>query len=65
VAVFAGAGFVNFDIPWRADVFADAPQGGDAADFGTLGINISAVKARSEAEIQAALASLRCDRPGT
>jgi len=59
--VFANAGFVDFRIPWRADVFSDAPQGGDAAEFGTLGINVGAVKATTQAQIEAALAALRCD----
>jgi hypothetical protein len=33
------AGFVDFEITWRADVFNGAPQESSAADFGTLGIN--------------------------
>ena len=40
------AGFVNFEIPGRADVFSGAPQAGSAANFGTLGINLRARKAR-------------------
>ena len=33
------AGFVDFEITWRADVFKDAPQSSSAADFGTVGIS--------------------------
>ena len=36
------AGFVDFEITWRADVFKDAPQSSSAADFGTVGINFRA-----------------------
>ena len=38
------AGFRNFEIPWREDVFAGAPQDSNAAAFGTLGINFRANK---------------------
>lgn len=36
------AGFTGFEITWRADVFAGAPQQSSAAKFGTLGINFRA-----------------------
>jgi hypothetical protein len=39
------AGFTGFEIVWRADVFADAPQESSAAKFGTLGIAFRALKA--------------------
>ena len=39
------AGFTDFEIPWRAEVFAGAPQQSSAAHFGTLGINFRARKA--------------------
>ena len=55
------AGFVDFAITWRADVFSGAPQAGSAADFGTLGITFRARKAASEQEWQAALAALSCE----
>ncbi len=55
------AGFVDFEITWRADVFSGAPQEGSAANFGTVGINFRARKARDEAEWQAALAALNCE----
>lgn len=43
------AGFVDFKIVWRGDVFAGAPQHSSAADFGTLGISFGARKARPNA----------------
>ncbi len=57
------AGFVDFEITWRADVFSGAPQSSSAAKFGTLGINFRGRKARDEAESQAALAALSCAAP--
>lgn len=42
------AGFVDFEITWRADVFSGAPQSSSAASFGTLGVNFRARKARTE-----------------
>ena len=57
------AGFVDFEIAWRAPVFAGAPQASSAEKFGTQGINFRARKAASVAESDAALAALRCD-PG-
>jgi hypothetical protein len=38
------AGFKDFEITWREDVFAGAPQQSSAAAFGTLGINFRAKK---------------------
>jgi hypothetical protein len=55
------AGFVDFEITWRADVFSGAPQSSSAAKFGTLGINFRARKARHEAEWVEALAKLTCE----
>lgn len=55
-----GAGFVDFAITWRADVFSGAPQSSSAASFGTLGINFRARKARNEQEWEAALEALNC-----
>ncbi len=57
------AGFVDFEITWRADVFNGAPQESSAADFGTLGINFRARKPRDEEEWAAALAALSGDVP--
>jgi len=54
------AGFVDFEIAWRGDVYAGAPQSSSAAQFGTLGINFRARKARDEDEWGAALAKLGC-----
>jgi hypothetical protein len=42
--VVLSAGFVDFEITWRADVFSGAPQSSSAAAFGTLGINFRARK---------------------
>jgi hypothetical protein len=55
------AGFVDFEITWRADVFSGAPQASSAAKFGTVGINFRARKASNEAEWERALATLRCE----
>ena len=56
------AGFVDFEITWRKDVFGGAPQAGSAENFGTLGINFRARKAANEEEL-AALAALSCEIP--
>ncbi len=55
------AGFVDFAITWRADVFSGAPQSSSAANFGTLGINFRARKAANDAEWATALAALSCE----
>lgn len=57
------AGFVNFEITWRADVFSGAPQASSAAAFGTLGINFRARKALNEDKWNQALAALSCEVP--
>lgn len=57
------AGFVDFEITWRADVFSDAPQASSAANFGTMGINFRARKARSDEEWYAAINELNCEVP--
>ena len=54
---------MGFEITWRAEVFAGAPQSSSAAKFGTKGINFRARKPASEAELDAALAAMRCE-PG-
>lgn len=54
------AGFVGFEITWRADVFSGAPQSSSAAQFGTVGINFRARKARDDAEWARDLAALSC-----
>ncbi|CAN5882587.1 rhodanese-like domain-containing protein [soil metagenome] len=48
------AGFEEFAISWRKDVFDGAPQAGSAASFGTLGINFGARKPVAERESQPA-----------
>jgi hypothetical protein len=42
--VVVAAGFENFAITWRGDVFSGAPQQSSAAEFGTLGINFQATR---------------------
>lgn len=59
-ATVVAAGFVGFEITWRADVFSGAPQASSAAKFGTVGINFRARKAADEAEWMRAIASLTC-----
>lgn len=54
-------GFVDFEITWRAEVFSGAPQASSAAQFGTVGINFRARRARDAAEWEAALARLSCE----
>ncbi len=57
------AGFVGFEITWRAAVFDGAPQASSAANFGTLGINFRARKAADDKEWAAALAALQYEVP--
>ena len=57
------AGFVNFELLTRVDVYAGAPQSSSAAKFGTLGITFRARKAVDEAEWAGALDALRCELP--
>ena len=38
------AGFEDFELTWRKDVFRDAPQESSAAKFGTLGVTFRARK---------------------
>lgn len=40
------SGFEKFQIVWRRNVFAGAPQASSAATFGTLGITFAAQKPR-------------------
>jgi hypothetical protein len=49
---------VDFEITWKADVFAGAPQSSSAANFGTLGINFRARKPADPAEWKAAMQAL-------
>jgi hypothetical protein len=57
------AGFVDFAITWKADVFRGAPQASSADAFGTVGITFRARKAANDAERAAALARLSCAVP--
>ena len=38
------AGFQDFEVTWRGQVFKDAPQQSSAEEFGTLGVNFRARK---------------------
>ena len=38
------AGFIGFEITWKAEVFDGAPQASSASAFGTVGINFRANK---------------------
>jgi hypothetical protein len=60
-ATVVAAGFVDFEITWKADVFRGAPQSSSAASFGTLGINFRARKPVDEAEWVQTLADLICE----
>jgi hypothetical protein len=57
------AGFVDFEITWKADVFRGAPQASSAAEFGTQGITFRARKAVNDQELHAATVSLACEVP--
>jgi hypothetical protein len=54
------AGFVGFEITWRADVFSGAPQASSAAQFGTVGINFRARTPVAEGEWLEAVSLLLC-----
>jgi hypothetical protein len=43
-ATVVAAGFTDFEITWKAEVFAGAPQASSASKFGTVGINFRANK---------------------
>jgi hypothetical protein len=57
------AGFIDFEITWRAEVYADAPQESSAEDFGTLGVNFFARKPLNEQEREDHLARQMCAVP--
>jgi hypothetical protein len=59
------AGFIDFQITWRAEVYAGAPQESNAEDYGTLGINFVARKPLDDAERDAYLASQTCELPAS
>jgi hypothetical protein len=54
------AGFVDFAITWKADVFSGALQASSADAFGTVGITFRARKAANDAERATAPAKLSC-----
>jgi hypothetical protein len=58
------AGFIDFAISWRAEVYSGAPQASSAADFGTLGITFRMRKPRDEQEwLDAVRAAQSCRIP--
>ena len=57
------AGFVEFQITSRVDVFSGSAHESGAADFGTLGISFRARRPQDEEEWEAALAALTCEAP--
>ena len=57
------AGFIEFEITWRADVFSGAPQSSSANEFGTQGINFRARKPANQQEWNDAALSLSCALP--
>jgi hypothetical protein len=59
-ATVVAAGFVEFEITSREDVYKDAPQASSAAEFGTLGINFRARRAADDKEWSRELERLSC-----
>ena len=59
------AGFIDFEITWRAEVYADAPQASSAEDFGTLGITFFARKPVKEQEREDYFARQMCELPAS
>jgi hypothetical protein len=59
------AGFIDFEITWRAEVYAAAPQASSAEDFGTLGITFFARKAVNEQEREDYIARQMCELPAS
>lgn len=57
------AGFVDFKITMRKDIFSGAPQEGSAVNYGTLGITFRARKPHSKSEWHSALKELNCEIP--
>lgn len=54
------AGFVEFEIVSRVDVYSGAPQSSSAAQFGTVGISFRARRAANDEEWAEALSALGC-----
>jgi hypothetical protein len=60
------AGFVDFEITWRKDVFSGAPQESSSASFGTVGINFRARKPANEVFIHGTMTQgAICRFPGS
>jgi hypothetical protein len=57
------AGFVDFHITQRVDVFTGAPHEGSAVNYGTTGITFGARRPHSIEEWHAALQAMNCEIP--
>ncbi len=57
------AGFVEFEITLRIDVFSGTPHESSAAGFGALGISFRARRPHDQEEWAAAVAALTCEVP--
>jgi hypothetical protein len=57
------AGFVDFAITKRVDIYTGAPHEGSAINYGTLGITFRARKPHSMEEWHAELKALNCEIP--
>lgn len=57
------AGFVDFHITKRVDIFTGAPHEGSAVNYGALGITFSARRPHSQEEWHAELKALNCEIP--
>ncbi len=57
------AGFVEFEITLRVDVFSGTPHESGAAEVGAMGITFKARRPHDEEEWDAAVAALTCDVP--
>ncbi len=57
------AGFVEFEITLRVDVFSGTPHESGAASVGALGITFRARRPHDQEEWEAAVATLTCEVP--
>jgi hypothetical protein len=57
------AGFVDFHITQKTDVFTGAPHEGSAINYGTLGITFGARLPHSTEEWHTELKALNCEIP--
>jgi hypothetical protein len=57
------AGFIEFAIDSRTDVYAGAEQSSSAANFGTLRITLRARRTLDDTEWERARSALNCELP--